>query len=420
MQTIRVDLIEVPENRIRKAFDIEQLDELRASIISKGLMQPIVLRNDGKTLVAGERRLRAIKMMHKLNESFYCDGNPVDVDHVPFVLLSDLSEHDYLEAELEENAARVDLSWQETTHALAQLDKFKKEQNHEWTTSDTAEAVFGTRGGSYNQKVSDAVAISKHMADPEVAKCKTKKEALTVVKRKNEIFNRKILAETVGGGVKSQHELIIGDCLGELAELEPHQFDVIITDPPYGVDADKFNEQATIKHTYKDDKESFIHLVDVIALEGSRITKDKAHLYMFCDFRNFHYIASIFTACNWDVMPWPLIWYKGSSGMLPKPDHWPRKSYECILYAIKGNKPVESRAALDVINIPHEENRLHSAQKPVELYVNLLRRSCLTGDKIIDPFCGTGTVFKACTKLDLVAMGIELDPETAAIAKSNM
>jgi len=49
----------------RRAFDPEQLKELRESIGSNGLIQPIVVRHaargDGYELVAGERRWRAVK-----------------------------------------------------------------------------------------------------------------------------------------------------------------------------------------------------------------------------------------------------------------------------------------------------------------------------------------------------------------------
>jgi DNA modification methylase len=52
----------------------------------------------------------------------------------------------------------------------------------------------------------------------------------------------------------------------------------------------------------------------------------------------------------------------------------------------------------------------HGAQKPVSLYSDLLKRSTRPGDRVLDPFCGTGTIFPAAHPLKVAATGIELEP----------
>lgn len=51
----------------RKHFDQESLSELSASIEKHGLIQPIIVikKGNGYTLIAGERRLRATKLLGK-------------------------------------------------------------------------------------------------------------------------------------------------------------------------------------------------------------------------------------------------------------------------------------------------------------------------------------------------------------------
>lgn len=69
-QKERIDYVEVAKirpNRYqpRKEFNKERLDELISSIKEKGVVQPILIRpcEDGYELIAGERRLRAVKSL---------------------------------------------------------------------------------------------------------------------------------------------------------------------------------------------------------------------------------------------------------------------------------------------------------------------------------------------------------------------
>jgi len=62
---LRVDNIFVNPNQPRKYFNEETIKELAESIKEHGLLQPIIVKetNDGYMLVAGERRLRAKKLL---------------------------------------------------------------------------------------------------------------------------------------------------------------------------------------------------------------------------------------------------------------------------------------------------------------------------------------------------------------------
>ena len=66
---IEVDKIKTNPNQPRKHFDEKSLNELVDSIREKGILQPItikVLDDNSFELIAGERRLRAAKIL-KLN-----------------------------------------------------------------------------------------------------------------------------------------------------------------------------------------------------------------------------------------------------------------------------------------------------------------------------------------------------------------
>lgn len=100
---------------------------------------------------------------------------------------------------------------------------------------------------------------------------------------------------------------------------------------------------------------------------------------------------------------------------MPLPEHGPRRSYELVLYAYRGSKRVTAIYP-DVIESKGDENLGHGAQKPVNLYTSLLVRSVRAGDKVLDPFAGTGTIFPAAHQLKCSALGIEKDPSYYGIA----
>ena len=99
-----------------------QLTELMTSIGSHGLLQPLVVRYDEKgkaSLVAGERRLRAIQDLWGIGGTFRkCDNSEVDEGLIPVVSLGELSALAAFEAELEENIRRADLTFQEEAVAV--------------------------------------------------------------------------------------------------------------------------------------------------------------------------------------------------------------------------------------------------------------------------------------------------------------
>lgn len=414
---IHIEDILIPDNRQRKEFDKDSILELAASIASKGLLHPVVVRNDVRTLVAGERRLRAIQYLHEQGTRFMCHGVLVDPCGVPITTIGELSPIEIEEAELEENIVRVDLTAQERIQARARLHEFRKRQNPAQTFKDTGEEISRTSPLREAQKVSQAVYLAPYLDDPDVAKAASESEIEKIVRKKLEREIRGALAETIAQSA-SPHKFHHADALEYVAGIPDNSFDVIVTDPPYGINADTFGDQGSILHEYSDDADYFVELEQTMAVELFRVTKPLAHLYWFCDISWWQALRNDFTVAGWNVWPVPLIWYKGNQGILPRPDFGPRRTYETILYAIKGNKPVTTVGQPDVISIPNITGaKLHAAEKPTALYKELLGRSALAGDSVFDPFCGSGPIFTAARELNLIATGIEINQDAAATAQ---
>lgn len=157
-----------------------------------------------------------------------------------------------------------------------------------------------------------------------------------------------------------------------------------------------------------------------IGEELFRVAKPQAHVYIFCDIDQFHELRDyIMKPAGWQTFRTPLIWYKPSGFRAPWPDGGPQRKYELILFASKGKKPV-TKLAGDVITCNPDDNLGHHAQKPVALFIDLLRRSIRPGDTVLDPFCGSGTIFPACHQLQCRATGIEIDPASYGLAAKRL
>lgn len=402
------DLV-IPQNRQRRNFPEGPLSELAKGIAEVGLLQPIVLRNDGRTLLVGERRVRAMQLLHRQQVDFQCQGEYIPMGHFPAILAAELSEVDLEEAELQENILREDLTWQERAAATARLHELRVKQNGEYspsnpggqTLSKTAAEILGGLAAGYPVSVvSNDIRIAKHLDDPEVATAKTKKEAEKIIRRKAEAEHRAKLAETfqLSGGEK-EHRIECGDCRELSSTIESGSVAVLLTDPPYGEGADTFGDMADTRHEYEDSHEYFLEISRWLAEEASRICRASAHSYVFCSPEGWYVLRDLFSAREWKVFPAPLIWYKGNAGMLPWPDHGPRRTYECVMYAIRGGRKTVKPGVHDVIDhITGVSRPSFGAQKPPELYRELLARSANPGDTVWDPFAGTGPLLPAAKK----------------------
>ncbi|MGI0134443.1 MAG: DNA methyltransferase, partial [Candidatus Micrarchaeaceae archaeon] len=115
----------------------------------------------------------------------------------------------------------------------------------------------------------------------------------------------------------------------------------------------------------------------------------------------------------------PLVWHNPTSNRVPWINSGPQRKYQLILYAVKGGRNV-TKIYPDLVTIPSDANPGHHAAKPVALYQDLLRRSVAPGDRVLDPFCGSGPIFPAAQEEKVLATGVELMPEAYAIAAKRL
>lgn len=426
MKSIAVDAVVVSSERHRKEFKQDELRELEESIQRIGLLHPIVVRIEGDNfvLVAGERRLRALKNIYAMEGSVRFDNETLRANSIPYITLGELDPIAREEAELDENIKRTNLTWQERAAATGRLMKLRSAQAERSgdlppTVAKLSQEVRGSSEGFHHDTTRKELLLADHLHDPEIAAAKSSDDAWKVLKKREEKAKNEELATRIGLTFTADlHKLHNADACEWMKESSAERFDVILTDPPYGMGADSFGDSGSTtatEHTYKDTREYFEKLMEVFCPQSFRLAKPQAHAYVFCDIDNFFDLRMWMTEAGWWVFRTPLIWHTSQGFRMPWPEHGPQRKYETILYAVKGKRPALYKAP-DVLSIAKEFDQPHAAQKPVELFSELLRRSAHAGDAVFDPFCGSGTIFPAAHSLKCIATGIELNPASYGVS----
>jgi site-specific DNA-methyltransferase (adenine-specific) len=426
----------IEEGRQRKNLNVDDLLALAGSITQVGLIHPVVVRRDDEdriVLVAGERRIKAMEYIWNFGQKVRCGEYTFDVNQVPCVFLGEIDPVQAFEIELEENIRRNDLSWQERARATARLAQLKQELDGEAPSPAKLAEIIGdvsaetvqSGGGGAAQAVRQDLILARHLDDPDIAKAASRAEGFKVLKRKEETARNAQLGAAIGQTLAGEHKLIKGDCLEIMATLADASFDVILSDPPYGIDAQDFGDSAGAGgaiggHFYDDSHDTWIHLMSGLVKELDRLAKPQAHLYLFCDIERFFALRDFVGASGvWKPFRTPLIWFNPGGSRAPWPQSGPQRKTQYILYANRGNRPVTALHG-DLITCGSDSNLGHHAQKPVELYVNLLRRSIRPGDSVLDPFAGSGPIFPAAHALKVRATGIEIDDAACGIAATRL
>ena len=204
---------------------------------------------------------------------------------------------------------------------------------------------------------------------------------------------------------KYLNKIINGDCLEVMKELPDKSVDLVLTDPPYGINADKgvggFGSSKTDNH-YKDNwdkktpsKKYFNEILRIsknAVIFGGNFFTDKLPV-------NGHWI----------------VWDKKGDISFDNPFG------DCELaWTNFDKKSVKKYTIIQQGFISKERVRFHPTQKPVELFSDIIRDYSEEGQTILDPFIGSGTTAVACQNLKRNFIGIEISKEYCKIAEDRL
>ena len=195
-------------------------------------------------------------------------------------------------------------------------------------------------------------------------------------------------------------EIYLGDCLTLMKDIPDESIDLVLTDPPYGIGADK-GVGGGIQKGRKYEGNWDVRPQKEYFSEILRISKQ----------------AIIFGGqCFTDLLPqnnhW-IVWDKTGEIKFNNPYSGAELAWTNII-----KNTVKKYVIIQAGFIAQEKDRWHPTQKPVALIRAILRDyECQT---VLDPFLGSGTTLIACKELNRRCIGIEISEKYCEVAKRRL
>jgi len=208
------------------------------------------------------------------------------------------------------------------------------------------------------------------------------------------------------------NRIIHGDCLEIMKTFPNNCIDLIITDPPYGDNVAYGWNNKIIKNN----KNPLINCSALV--ECYRVLKKNTSLYLFTNWKHYPFLTEFIIRYTKFKVRHLVIWKKHNFGL-----GWAfRHQYEMVLVLEKGKPKYNLTNFSDVqtcSHINHDKNN-HPHQKPVDLIMKMIEHSSKKGDLVLDPFCGSGAVCVACSKVRREWIGIEVDGKYVGVARGRV
>ncbi len=201
-----------------------------------------------------------------------------------------------------------------------------------------------------------------------------------------------------------ENKIINADCLDILRKLPDKCVDLVLTDPPYGIN---YQSSRRINKCSKITNDNNLNWLPIILSELKRISKDTAIWYIFCSWHHIDKFKQEIDKIK--HIKNILIWNKNNFGFGDlKCDFSPK--YEMIFFCNE-HTPLNGKRIANVLNFAKSNNSLHPTQKPLDLFETLIWKASQPNDLILDCFSGSGTTAVAAHKLGRRFICIEKDPD---------
>jgi DNA modification methylase len=206
--------------------------------------------------------------------------------------------------------------------------------------------------------------------------------------------------------INTNQIIILGDSIKVLPTLKNNSFDLLLSDPPYGMD---FKSGWNNKEKITNDKiEDTIVLFENVLKEVVPLLKEDAHFYLFGNIDFLPEIKPIIK--KYLTLKSILIWDRKIIGMGDLKSYG--FSYDIIYFGYnKIWKDLNGTRDKDILSFNRvtPSANIHPTEKPIDLLEYLIKKSTNENDKILDPFAGGGSTLIACKNTNRLATGIEID-----------
>lgn len=400
--------------------ELGDIYDLVDSIREHDLLHPIVCDRNN-LLLSGFRRLTACKKL--------------EWTHIYVRYIDECDTTTAREIELEENLARANLSWPDEDRLRTEIDRLKREKygSHVAGMDGRGAHVDGPEGGWDSSDTARSLGVSQ----PTISTSIRRVEAMELLPNLEDAPTRRAADREIDRLVSEietelnirarnrarlpdmSEAVIFGDCIQLMSSMSQECVDLIVTDPPYGINVS--GETANSGHRnpaeYDDDPVAVMAMLRSAFREMRRLLRGNGHAYIFCSSWPEEQvpIINMLAQAGFEVDPIPLIWVKNSHTTVDW-DFRYAPNYESILFCTNRQRRLsEKRDAVFVVD--NDPDRIHTAQKPLPLLKRLILQSSAEGEVVFDPFMGSGSTIVAAIAMKRRYLGIEVGRATFDAAK---
>lgn len=215
--------------------------------------------------------------------------------------------------------------------------------------------------------------------------------------------------------MEKAYKILSEDCFEVMDKWveEGKSFDIVITDPPYGIDLTPQRKTSQFKHT-KVLNDNTLDWLPKLTKQLHALSNNI--VVMFCPWQHIDKFKGAlekeFTIKN--ILVWNKDWFGMGNNYRP--------NYELIILACKKNFTTKSNNKSNILTYRRiaPTKLKHSCEKPVDLLYDLIEELTKEGDTVLDPFMGSGSTGVACINTNRRFIGIEKDPKYFEIAKQRL
>lgn len=198
------------------------------------------------------------------------------------------------------------------------------------------------------------------------------------------------------------------DCIDGLKMLPDNSVDLVLTDPPYGINyySNYYKNKNPHKPIIND------HILFIPIDELWRVLKSTGCMFIFYSHKNPLIDVRVKNIIIWVKNDW-------SAGDLYADFG---NQYELIAYIPKKDFKLHSKRYSNVWNFDRvtSDKLIHPTQKPESLIRRLIKTATNQNDLVLDCFMGSGTTAVACKQLSRNFIGFEIDSQYCKIANERL